>query len=582
MAWSDNKWLSRPEREARIDRLTQHMTRLRALYDTGKATAEHVRTLFSHRDEVTRLQRINRAENDVAYFAYIYLSDSHNADNDANIIRHAPGKLHDGIDDMAQLHREFFDLCDNVNVTQDARIAIASPRGHNKSGTFSNILPLHQIAFRKRKYILVISETDAISKKLTGWVNGQLKFNEMLRNDFGPLLHPVSTKNEKDNEEAFLTTTGTLVEASSSGKQLRGKRNGANRVDLCIIDDPSSLNNEGTREAREKLIHWFNSVVMPIGQVNTAFIVVGTLVTPDGLLKHVLDRKDFQRSLYGAITSDPDNAGLWDRYCEVYAKGDDMTEADAFYEENKAELECGSEVAWPWRWSYRELMHERVNMGARAFNSEYRNVAYSEEDRLFFPDRFGYYHYENEHGRKVIVYEGERIPVDSLTVSGAWDLAMGHNSRSCLNSVVTVGRHERTGRIFVLDEYSSKEAPHVFMNIVIDKIRTFRHNAFSIESINAYHEFYRQLAERLRIERMYKTRLHPVKSHKTSKSQRIESLEPLVHNKTLIFSRSHTTLIGQLEEYPDGVLIDAADALQMAVENVSKPKRTLRDKPLWL
>src|SRR5690606_947087 len=115
-------------------------------------------------------------------------------------------------------------------------------------GMFSNIFPIHQLVFRKRRYILVISETDSLSKKLIGWINKQLKFNRKLREDFGPLLHEKNTMNEKDNEEAFLTLTGALVEASSSGKQLRGKRHGAIRPDLVIVDDPSSQNNEGRSE----------------------------------------------------------------------------------------------------------------------------------------------------------------------------------------------------------------------------------------------------------------------------------------------------------------------------------------------
>ncbi len=92
-----------------------------------------------------------------------------------------------------------------------------------------------------------------------------MKFNGKLREDFGPMMHESASRNEKDNEEAFITTTNILIESSSSGKQLRGKRHGAVRPDLVIIDDPSSTNNEGTKEAREKLVHWFNSVVVPIG-----------------------------------------------------------------------------------------------------------------------------------------------------------------------------------------------------------------------------------------------------------------------------------------------------------------------------
>jgi predicted phage terminase large subunit-like protein len=564
--------------------LTERATKLKALYESGKATDYHVDVLRKDVAELKRLKRIHRAEYDVAFFTYEYLSDASNPENDDNIIRHAEdGTPHDPIEKIAPIHREFFDLCDHVDhVERNARLAIAAARGHNKSGTFSNAFPLHQVVFRKRKYILIISETDALSKKLIGWINKQLKFNAKLREDFGPLLHEKNTQNEKDNEEAFITASGTLVEASSSGKQLRGKRHGSYRPDLVIVDDPSSSNNEGTKEAREKLIHWFNSVVVPIGTKSTAIILVGTMVSATGLLNHVLKRKDFKASFHGAVIREPDNPKLWDEYCEIYARCEDMAEADEFYERNREQLESGIVLAWPWRWTYRALMHEKVNMGTRAYNSEFRNLAFSEDEQFFFPENFAYYRYLYENGRRYVVYEDLRIPVDELTISGAWDIAQGKNARSCYNAVITVGRHEKTGHIFVLDEYASKEPPHVYLDVIVAKIREFGHHVFSVETINAQHEFYRQLQERLRKEGIYKTRLNDVKSHKSSKEERIESLEPLCHNKTLVFNRSHTILLDQMAQYPHGDYVDSIDALQLAVEHVARPKRVVRPKPAWL
>lgn len=564
--------------------MTERATKLKALYESGKATDYHIDVLRKDAAELKRLKRIHRAEYDVAFFTYEYLSDASNPENDDNIIRHAEdGTPHDPIEKIAPIHREFFDLCDHVDhVERNARLAIAAARGHNKSGTFSNAFPLHQVVFRKRKYILIISETDALSKKLIGWINKQLKFNAKLREDFGPLLHEKNTQNEKDNEEAFITASGTLVEASSSGKQLRGKRHGSYRPDLVIVDDPSSSNNEGTKEAREKLIHWFNSVVVPIGTKSTAIILVGTMVSATGLLNHVLKRKDFKASFHGAVIREPDNPKLWDEYCEIYARCEDMAEADEFYERNREQLESGIVLAWPWRWTYRALMHEKVNMGTRAYNSEFRNLAFSEDEQFFFPENFAYYRYLYENGRRYIVYEDLRIPVDELTISGAWDIAQGKNARSCYNAVITVGRHEKTGHVFVLDEYASKEPPHVYLDVIVAKIREFGHHVFSVETINAQHEFYRQLQERLRREGIYKTRLNDVKSHKSSKEERIESLEPLCHNKTLVFNRSHTILLDQMAQYPHGDYVDSIDALQLAVEHVARPKRVVRPKPAWL
>ena len=520
----------------------------------------------------------------MGYFVYAYLSDQDNPDNEDNIVRHSPlGTPHDPYEKMAAIHAEFFKLCNHVtNDERNARLAIAAARGHSKSGMFSGGFPLHQIVYRFRKYILILSETDSLTKKLVEWIKKQLKYNELLREDFGPLMAVARSQNEKDNEEAFVTLNGILVEAASAGKQLRGKKHGSYRPDLVLIDDPSSMNNEGTKEAREKLVHWFNSVVVPIGSQSTAIILVGTMVSNTGLLNHVLKRKDFKSSFHSAIVSEPDNPQLWEEYCQLYARSDDMAEVDAFYEANKEEMEKGVELAWEWRWTYRALMHEKVNMGQRAYNSEFRNLAFSEDEQIFFPDRYAKYHYVYEDGHTFISYEDMKIPLEELYIVGSWDIALGKNARSCYNAVITVGKHEKTGLIFVLDEYASKEPAHLYIDIIIRKIKQFKHKSFNVETINAYHEFYRQLQEKARVEGVYNCRFNDVKSHNSTKEARIESLEPLFHNKTLILNDRHTILLDQLAQYGYGDFVDSIDALQMAIDNISRPIGRVCAKPSWM
>lgn len=584
MAYVNGEWIGRDQRAERINLLTERVRKLATAIKAGKATDYHIDTFRKDKAELVRLKRIHRAEVDVAYFTYVYLSDGGNPANEDNVVRNADdGVPHDPIDLIAPIHREFFDLCDYVNeVERNARLAIAAARGHSKSGMFSNGFPLHQVVFRRRKYVLIISETDSLSKKLIGWINKQLKYNELLREDFGVLMHQSNSKNEKDNEEAFITLSNTLVEASSSGKQLRGKRHGAVRPDLVIIDDPSSTNNEGTKEAREKLVHWFNSVVVPIGSKATAIVLVGTMVSATGLLNHVLKRKDFKSSFHGAVISEPDNPQLWEQYCELYARAETIEEVDEWYEDNRAELEAGIELAWPWRWTYRALMHEKVNMGTRAYNSEYRNLAFSEDEQFFFPDTYAKYHYYSENEATYVVYEDLKIPMRDLLIVGAWDIALGKNARSCYNSVIIVGKHEPTGHIFVLDEYASKEPAHVYIDLIISKIKRFNIRIFNVETINAYHEFYRQLQEKARAEGIYKCRINDVSKQSSSKDSRIESLEPILHNKTLVLNDRHTMLLDQMAQYPFGDYVDSLDALQMAVDNVFRPKARIAHKPTYL
>ncbi|MCV4329607.1 hypothetical protein OH542_23345, partial [Bacillus velezensis] len=138
------------------------------------------------------------------------------------------------------------------------------------------------------------------------------------------------------------------------------------------------------------------------------------------------------------------------------------------------------------------------------------------------------------------------------------------------------------GYIFVLDEYASKEPAHVYIDVIIRKIKQYRHRSFNVETINAQHEYYRQLQERVRQEGLYTCRVNDVKSHKSSKDERIQSMEPMLHNKTLILNDRHTMLLDQMAQYPFGDYVDSLDALQQALESVFRPKTRLVKKPGWL
>lgn len=584
MAFIDGEWINEEQRLERIRLLAIRVKKLLALYRQGAATDYHVDMLFEDKNELKRLQTVNKGEHDVAFFAYEFLSDASNPDNEDNIIMNDDnGDPHQSMEDMARIHREFFDLADNVNENKGTNLAIAAPRGHSKSGMFSNAFLLHQLVYRRQLYSLVVSETDNLSKKLVSWASKQLKYNEKLREHFGELMSPHATKNEKDNEEGFITTTNALVEASSAGKQLRGKRHGSHRPTLVIVDDPSSMNNEGTKEARQKLIEWFNSVVVPIGSKSTSILLVGTMVSATGLLRHVLDRKDFEHSFHDAIVQEPDYPDLWDEYNEIYARAEDLDEPEEFYQANKEKLESGVKTAWAWRWTYRDLMHKKVNMGTKSFNSEFRNRAFSEDEKFFFPENFAYYRYNtSQFGERTIMYDDKEYKLSDMTISASWDIAMGKNARSCYNATVFVGRHEPTGFIFVLDEYATREQPHKFIDEIVNRIKLYRPNTFAVETINAQHEFYRQLQERLRKEGIYSTKVIDIKNHKSTKEQRIESLEPYCVNRTLVFNQNHRMLLDQIDAYPNGDYVDSLDSLQISVENVARARRKVQAKPIWL
>ncbi|MGY4690297.1 hypothetical protein [Salibacterium sp. K-3] len=586
MAIVGDEWIGRKQRDERLKKFRKSAKELARQVSAGYT--EQADTLKGMDAEIKRLQAINAAEDDVAVFAYEYFSDERNAGNAAgNIIRNdEDGTPHETMDEMATIHRDFYDVCnDAAQRKKGDNYVIAAPRGHAKTQIMSVIQTLHALVYRRKAYVLMLSETDSLSKKIVASVATQLKYNEKLREDFGELLYLQTLRNAKDNDEAFITTGNVLVEASSANKSLRGKMHLGYRPDLVIADDISSINNEGTETLRTQLIEWWNSVITPIGSKDTDIIYVGTMVTQSGLLAELLNRRDYHRTFYQAIIKYPDALQLWQDYEQLYVTEDNWQVVEDFYRRNEEEMNEGVQLAWPANWTYRELLHRKINMGAKSFASEFMNESYADDEAVFRVDEYEFYRRAFHENSETLEYNGEYYKFRDMTITGAWDVAMGASERSALNAFVTVGKDEKSGRMFVLDVYATREVPSQFMDAILQRMAEYKHDRVIVEGIGAYSEFHRQLQEDARRAGLYSTRVELIKSHgRKTKESRIEQLEPMFANKSLILNERHGILLEQLRQYGQRgqSLVDAIDALSMAVENVKKPKRRITDKPAWL
>lgn len=531
-------------------------------YETAeyhKENAEHIKKAY----------RKLRSEHDVLYFAYEYFSDTKNPENENNLI--PLGVTYDTAPDF---HIELCSKLDELGETPTKKIAWSCPRGHGKSAYLSNIFPVHQVVFKKRHYILIVSETERMSQRFVEWVADQLKFNEKLRSDYGEVLSPNKMSNESDNIEGFITHTSIKVQSASMGKQLRGARNGAYRPDLVILDDLESAKNTNTKELRDKNLHWFNSVIVPIGDITrTSYIYMGTLVHSSGLLPEVLKRSDYDGKIYSAIVSEPDHPEMWEHLENMLKDVDNpnrLDEAKEYYAQNKEMMDSGVKTLWSERFTYFELMTIKVNVGSRAFASEYLNKPSDDETCIFKPDYFIYYDDKD-------LWDGNRKI--HLDVYGFWDIAIGKNSRSDYNAITIIGRDNRTGVIYVLDTFAEKIPMHKALQVAMDMIIKWRPRIFGVETVQAQYDMYRQLREMLMKSGIYNTRLLAF-NPKGKKEDRIEQLEPLVEGGYLRFKKSQRMLIEQLNMFPNADYDDLCDALASTVEISGKQrKRSYYNKP---
>lgn len=531
-------------------------------------------TLPDVQERLQYLNRVIRSHDDTLFFMYCYFSDELNPENEGNIIPKGVT-----IEDAPDFHGLLTATLNTLSKDEiNKRIAWSVPRGHAKSAYLSNMFPVHQVVFGLRRYIIIVSETLSMSRKFVEWVNDQLKFNKKLREDFGELMGTKASQNLKDNADSFETTNGSFVQASSIGGQLRGSRYKSYRPDMIVLDDLESSKNTNTLELRTKNEEWFNKVVMPMGDPSrTAFIYMGTLVHATGLLPSVLKRADFEGKLFSAIVSEPERQDLWEEFEAIYRNQENpnrMVEAEEFYQENKEYMDAGVQTLWNDRFPYYKLMMEKVNIGSRAFGSEFLNKPIDDETAIFKSHYFLYFDDKD-------LYDQYNKPLP-LDVFGFWDMAVGKNANSDYNAIITLGRDRRTGVIYVLDAWAKKCPLHEALRVAEQKVSQYGHKIFGVETVQTQYEMFRQLRENATKRGLYKTRFKAI-NPRGKKEDRIMQLEPLFENGSIRMKRSQRLLIEQLQQFLNHDNDDLPDALASAVDLCGgNRRRTFMQKPAGL
>ena len=545
------------------------------------ADAGYLEEYYEKATELERLERIHRCEVDTYEFALEYFSEGRNPGNAGNW---------EGFDitskeEAPAFHVEMTDIIDKVSSEEkNAKVAVAAPRSHAKSTWYTKDFPIHQVVYRLRKYIIIISETPSVATANMEWIRGQLKYNEKLRRDFGGLLSPQDQANDKDNSEEFIAWHKegehkrqlTLVQAASTGQALRGRNWNGSRPDLIICDDLEDARpggNASTPEQRDKLRDWFSQTVMALGDPKgerTAFVVVGTTVHFESLLMTILHkRSDFQSKVYRAIIDEPVRMDLWEECRQIYIERENanrLADADEFYQRNKDELLRGSKVLWGDVQPLYKLMRWKWDNGSKAFNTEYMNNPIDEDSMIFNPNTFTYWDDVNP---------SKEFPHSDYVISMGVDMALG-KERGDYSAITVVAKHKETGIIYVVDSYGDRIKVGEFIGVNVDKVLEWQPDVIAVESVAAQEFFADTLKYELANEGYPSfTRMKKIYS-RARKELRIEALLPIIENKTLQFSRNHSLLLEQFERYGQGSADDLPDSLEMAVSASTEREAVIR------
>lgn len=446
----------------------------------------------------------------------------------------------------SEMHTEMFTVLQETidNSTAD-NVALAAPRGNAKSTLISFALPIWCAVYKKKHYIIIVSDTSGQADDFLNNIKNELEDNEYILHDFGDLSGEIWTNSD------IILHNDVRIQGLGAGKKIRGRRYKQWRPDLIIADDLENDENVQSSDQRKKMEDWHNKALAKAGDERTDRIVVGTILHYDSLLAKLLKNPVYFSRKYRAVINFSTSL-LWDEWEKIIVNLENearLKDAAAFFESHKEEMLAGTHVLWPTKEPYYNLMIQRIADGPAAFSSEKQNEPLSDDERRFQPDWIQYYD------------DSDIIGKDLYTV-GWVDPSMG-KAGGDYSAIITLGM-DSNDQVYVLSADIQKRHPDVIADDAISHYLKYHHKELGIES-NQFQEFFKDTVRAKAAEKGLQIPIKGVAQH-SDKTLRIQSLQPDVKNGRVKFRRDQQMLIEQLVNFPSADHDDGPDALEGAMK----------------
>ena len=260
------------------------------------------------------------------------------------------------------------------------RSVYLAPRGYSKSTILSFVYILHQVLFKERKFIVIISNTLKHAVDLLEAIKYQLETNNNIKKHFGNFVAKRSWDGEgvgKWTESEIVTNNNITIRAKGAGQQLRGSLKLGKRPDLIVCDDLEDESNTITPDVRAKCADWFDGTVLP--SYEGRIIIVGNILHEESLLanlwKTATGRQVGQRYSDDLRKSKP--GGIWQGL--LYRNVDD-----------------NGDSIWPKKFSNERIALIKADFASRnnlkTYYREYENRARGDDDVEIPENYVSHYH----------------------------------------------------------------------------------------------------------------------------------------------------------------------------------------------
>jgi predicted phage terminase large subunit-like protein len=293
-----------------------------------------------------------------------------NADVIQGFVGSLLAKRFDGSVPSPACHREWWELCSS----SDRYVAIAAPRNHAKSTAITFAYTLAATLFRERRFVLIVSDTEAQAVNFLGLIKQELSENQDIIQLFGLKLNEkgvVQFSKESENDLIVEFTDGSKfrIIAKGSEQKLRGLLWNGLRPDLIVCDDMENDEIVMNQDRRKKFQRWFYGALLPCRAQNGIVRYVGTILHMDAMLENLMPIGSDKQTVHEDLKMYTTKRTLW-KSVKYRAHSDDFTQ-----------------LLWPERWPEEKLKAERaeyIRQGlGDVYSQEYLNIPIDESTSYF-------------------------------------------------------------------------------------------------------------------------------------------------------------------------------------------------------
>jgi len=481
----------------------------------------------------------------------------------------------------SEFHKYIYNfLTNNINqrkkYSRGFKHAIAAPRSNAKSSVISTILPLWCIAYNKKKFIIIISDTVDQAIDFLSDVKREIDHNVLLQRDFPHIVG----KGPIWKQDEIITNNDIKLMALGTKSKVRGRKYGIHRPDLICGDDLENSAMVRSEAEREWIRYqWFNKDLLHVHGEKGTFtdiLVVGTILGKEALLTALLDPNeypDWTSRRFKAVHKFSDSP-LWDEWEELYKNRFDENRIDTarqFFEDHKEEMLEGTKVLWPEGDPYYDLMVEKIS-DYSAFLSEKQNDPLDPSLILVPLKDIRFENFSQDWIQDII--KNKRNPR-----YGALDPSLGKKNKkgdySCITMVI---RDLKSGYILVCILDLKRRSVDDQIEAILKYHSKYHYKLFAVET-NA---FQLVVADTLRKYSRKSGLYVPVKDVvvKNDKKMRFEKHIPIIKDGTVIFDKQRynnnnmyfksieqiTTFVGDGRDKND----DAVDGLSLTLDLITQ------------